>query len=79
MLATTVTTALWLDGRPASGVVRWEWLRLLAVAMVTLLAALSGYPVAAVAMGAFYVAVNAIMVIVLGRSKPLESAVPTAA
>ena len=56
-----------------------DWLRLLAIAMIILHAGLSSYPTTAVAMGASYVAANALMVILLGRRKPLPEAAPVVA
>ena len=79
MLATTVTTALWLDGRPTEWAARWDWLRLAAISLVTLQGAVAGYPALVVALGASYVAVNAAMVVMLGRRKSPQQAVPTVA
>ena len=79
MLATTITTALWLDGRPGEAVARWDFTRLAGIAMVTLIAAFAGYPSAAVALGAAYVALNAVMVVMLSRRKSLGQGVPSAA
>ena len=79
MLATTITTALWLDGRSGELVARWDWLRLAGIAMVTVSGAVSGYPAVAVASGATYICLNALMVAALSRRKGLQVASPTAA
>ena len=79
MLATTITTALWLDGRSGESVARWDWLRLAGIAMVTVSGAVSGYPAVAVASGATYICLNALMVAALSRRKGLQVASPTAA
>ena len=69
LLATTVTTALWLDKWPAARLLRWEWLRLACAAVLLGLGVQSGFSAALLLMAAVYCLINAGAVIVLaGRS-----------
>ena len=58
LLATTVTTALWLEGRPATRMLQWEWLRLGAIGLLLVLSSQSGLSVSVVSWAAVYGALN---------------------
>lgn len=79
MLATTITTAMWLDAQVGVRLLRWEWSRLTGIAALTGVAALGGSPVPVVAAGAGYVALNAAMVLMLARRATSNASVPAAA
>ena len=79
MLATTITTAMWLDAQVGVRLLRWEWSRLTGIAALTGVAALGGFPVPVVASGAGYVALNAAMVLMLARRATSNASVPAAA
>ncbi|MEP1469855.1 MAG: sterol desaturase family protein [Halieaceae bacterium] len=73
LLATTVTTAQWLDKWPAARLMRWEWLRL-AVFVVLLGAGLqAGFGSVLLLSGAIYCLVNAVALLVLaGQTEDVD-------
>jgi hypothetical protein len=58
LLATTVTTAWWLEARDGSRILHWEWLRLTAVAGALLLAWVAGAGPLILVAGLSYVGLN---------------------
>ena len=58
LLATTMTTAFWLEARSIDGVMRWEKLRLIGLALLVAVTAFNGAAVALA--GVFYLVVNVI-------------------
>ncbi len=58
LLATTLTTALWLEGRPAANMLRWELLRLGAIGLLLVHAAQDGLNVHVIAWASVYGALN---------------------
>ena len=79
MLATTITTAMWLDAQTGARLLHWEWARLTGITALTAVAALGGFPVPVVAAGAGYVALNVAMVLMLARRATSDASVPAAA
>jgi len=68
LLATTVTTALWLEGRPASGLFKWEVLRLASIgALMMLLASGTGLGDDTQFWGLVYGGINLVWVALLLR------------
>jgi len=59
LLATTMTTTLWLEARQADSLTRWEWLRLGALGMLLAAALITGAGLGVVAVGAAYLLFNA--------------------
>ncbi|MFV8819267.1 sterol desaturase family protein [Haliea sp. E17] len=68
LLATTVTTALWLDRRPVREVLGWELARLLAVAVLLGLLAADGAGAPVIAAGLAYLAVTFGLLLPVARS-----------
>ena len=58
LLATTMTTTLWLEARGRARVLPWEWLRLGGIAAVTVWASSAGWGTAGLVIAALYLAVN---------------------
>ncbi len=80
MLATTVTTAIWLEQREGSHPARWDWLRLGAIAALLLTAWLADYatqpsswPLLA---GVAYLALNSLWLPWLSRPNPIKGSDP---
>lgn len=75
LLVTTVVTALWLEGRPAADLFKWEVLRLGAIALLLLLsvAALSG---GVLFWATFYGALNALFLSRLLRTTESSNTAP---
>ena len=69
LLATTVTTALWLEGRAAQYLLKWEALRLVAIGLLSLLAWRSGPGSGSLAVAAVYLALNLLFLTTLARAK----------
>ncbi len=59
LLATTVTTALWLEGQRPDNLLKWEALRLLALALLLVAGWQAGVATALLAAGAGYLLLNA--------------------
>lgn len=70
LLATTVTTALWLEGRPAASLLRWELLRLGAMGLLVLQSTSTGLSASALAPAAIYAALNLVFLVLLARPQP---------
>jgi hypothetical protein len=71
MLGTTVTTALWLEGRAASGLIKWELLRLGAFGLLLATAWLGGSGnSASLASAAIYSVLNLLFLPLLLRDSP---------
>ena len=68
LLATTVTTALWLEGRAAQYLLKWEALRLVAIGLLSLLAWRSGLSSGSLAVAAVYLALNLLFLTTLARA-----------
>jgi len=68
LLATTVTTALWLEGRTAQYLLKWEALRLVAIVLLSLLAWRSGLSSGSLAVAAVYCALNLFFLTHLSRA-----------
>ena len=58
LLATTMTTTFWLEGRAPEAVVKWERLRLVSLGVVMLWAAASGTGIGLLSLWVAYIAVN---------------------
>ena len=58
LLATTMTTTLWLEARGAGAVLKWEWLRLVCGACIAVWAAASGAGLGLVAAASAYLLAN---------------------
>ncbi len=75
MLGTTVTTALWLEGRAASGLIKWELLRLGAFGLLLATAWLGGSGnSASLAAAAIYSLLNLSFLPLLLRSSTANAA-----
>jgi sterol desaturase/sphingolipid hydroxylase (fatty acid hydroxylase superfamily) len=75
MLGTTVTTALWLEGRAASGLIKWELLRLGAFGLLLATAWLGGSGnSASLAAAAIYSILNLLFLPMLLRNSPANAA-----
>jgi sterol desaturase/sphingolipid hydroxylase (fatty acid hydroxylase superfamily) len=70
LLATTVTTALWLEGRPAASLLRWELLRLGAMGLLVLQSTSTGLSASALAPAAIYAGLNLVFLVLLARPQP---------
>ncbi len=77
LLATTVTTALWLEGRGASSMKRWEVLRLAAFVLLLLLGWSSGAAALPLASGVIYLLLNIAMLRPLTAGSVESSPLPT--
>jgi sterol desaturase/sphingolipid hydroxylase (fatty acid hydroxylase superfamily) len=67
LLAGTVTTALWLEGRDAQRLVRWELLRLVGLSLLLLVAGSAGTGAGLLLAGVFYGLLNLVFLFLLGR------------
>ncbi|MEZ5503936.1 MAG: sterol desaturase family protein [Halioglobus sp.] len=76
LLATTVTTALWLEGRPAASLLKWEWLRLGALVVLWSLVANTAAGDASIAWAAAYGGLNLVLLALLSRAPPAIDAEP---
>ena len=76
LLATTVTTALWLEGRSAPGLLRWELLRLGAIGLLLALAAPSGLSFSVLALASVYAALNLLFLLRLSRLPQARDTAP---
>jgi sterol desaturase/sphingolipid hydroxylase (fatty acid hydroxylase superfamily) len=76
LLATAVTTAFWLEGRPAEKNVNWEFLRLAAVVSILVVAGPSGDDVGNLLFATSYGAVNLSFLWFLSRKKHATGSVP---
>lgn len=77
LLATTMTTTFWLEGRAADAVVKWERLRLLVFAVAMLWAAASGAGFWLLLIGGIYLAANGWFLLRLGKTdSPAQTAIP---
>ena len=65
LLATTVTTALWLDKWPAARLMRWEWLRLASFVVILGAGLQAGFSIALLLSGLAYCLINAGALLVL--------------
>jgi alkylglycerol monooxygenase len=74
LLATTVTTALWLEGRPATRLLQWEWLRLGAIGLLLVLSSQSGLSVGSLVWGLAYGALNLLFLSLLSRTPQASDA-----
>jgi sterol desaturase/sphingolipid hydroxylase (fatty acid hydroxylase superfamily) len=78
LLATTVTTALWLDKWPAARLMRWEWLRLASAAVLLGFGVQSGFSGVLLLMAAVYCLINAGALLVLAGRTEVDD-IPAAA
>ena len=76
LVATTVTTALWLEGRGVAQMAKWELLRLGGVALLFVLAWQQGQPVAWLAALSVYGGLNLLLLSLLLRLPRESSAAP---
>ncbi len=67
LLAGTVTTALWLEGRDAQRLVRWELLRLAGLSLLLLAGLAAGTGAGLLLVGVVYGLLNLVFLILLGR------------
>ena len=65
LLATTMTTAFWLEARESGSVMRWEWLRLGGLAVLLVFSLNLGVDVMLV--GVVYLVVNLLFLLVMSR------------
>ena len=82
LLATTVTTARWLDGGDPAPILRWEGLRLATIAGLLGVGWLSGVAPLPLLAGVLYLVLNALALPWLGRREPaiaMQNSDPTAA
>jgi len=73
LLATTVTTSLWLEGREARTVMKWEWLRLVFLGLLALCASYAGLGLAPPFWAAAYGALNLLFLPQLARKSGVRS------
>jgi len=78
LLATTVTTALWLDKWPAARLLRWEWLRLACAAVLLVFGLQSGFSGVLLLMAAVYCLINSGALLVLAARTEVDD-IPAAA
>lgn len=78
LLATTVTTALWLDKWPAARLMRWEWLRMASAAGLLVFGVQSGFSSVLLLMAAVYCLINAGALLVLAARTEVDD-IPAAA
>lgn len=71
LLATTVTTARWLDGDEPGSILRWEGVRLATVAGLLGIGWLSGISSLPLLAGLLYLALNCLVLPWLGRREPV--------
>jgi alkylglycerol monooxygenase len=71
LLATTVTTACWLDGGEPVPILRWEGMRLATIAGLLGIGWLSGVSSLPLLAGVLYLALNSLALPCLGRSEPV--------
>ena len=75
LLGTTVLTALWLEGRPPAGLLKWELLRLAALSLLLLGAEPMGFGSGSLAAASVYGAINLLFLLQLWRgSQSAEAA-----
>ena len=67
LLAGTVTTALWLEGRDAQRLVRWELLRLAGLSLLLLAGLAAGTGAGLLLAGVVYGLLNLVFLFLLGR------------
>jgi alkylglycerol monooxygenase len=72
ILGTTVTTALWLEGRSAKSLAGWELLRLGCLGLLLLLAWQSGSSGLSLTFGAVYGGLNLLFLRWLSRMPPAD-------
>lgn len=77
LLATTMTTAFWLEARETDTLIRWEQLRVACLSLLIVIAGLNSAGVGVVAAGAVYVGLNIIFLRALGGLET-DSAIPGA-
>lgn len=76
LLATTVTTAFWLEGRPAAKNKKWEFLRLGAVWLILVFAGPSGDGASDVVFASVYGVLNLLFLSLLARTMQAGDAAP---
>ena len=68
LLATTMTTAFWLEARSPGAVMRWEWLRLGGLGVLLLLSLDMGVDV--ILLGVAYLGANLLFLVFMHRTVP---------